>query len=155
MKQKYQRPFFIIIGIAYFMLFVSVMGAILFLGGCSQGSAINPEDMADVIPDPMNLIKLQSDDIVILDNGHGRYDSWWIKSGVTFEIIIHEPENYTRMYNDSDFTISAGRAYTVGEGKYHLLDFTALNPNVSMYYFQIEVIINGISTTTDYVVDSN
>ncbi len=114
-----------------------------------------PEEIPDIIANPLNFIQLESNDIVILDNGHGRYDSWWIKEGVTFEVIIHETDNYTRFYNDSDFIISSGRAYTVGEGKDHLLDFTALHPPMMMYYFSIEVIINGVSNTVDYVIDSN
>ena len=139
----------------WLLIIVVVIIIIISLQGCAEPEYPVLEIEPDIISYSNNLIKLQSDDIVILDNGMGHYDKWWIKEGVTFEIIIHEPEDWIRMWDDSDFTIIGDRAYTVGEGKDHLLDFAPLNPPVMMYYFQIEIIINSNSVITDYVIDSN
>lgn len=153
MKQKYQRPFYIIIGIAYLALFISVMGAVLLLGGCSE-----PEyavfGNTDVVSYSNNFIQIESDSIVVLDNGMGRFDKWWIPVGTTFELIIHEVDDYVRFYDTQDFATFDDRIYTVGEGKDHATDFTALNPPVDYYYFSIEVVINGTSNTVNYVIDS-
>ena len=113
------------------------------------------EIQPDVISYLNNLIKLQSDDIVVLNNGMGHYDKWLIKEGVTFEILVHESEDWVRFYNMPDFITSSDRIYCIGEDRDMITDFTALNPPYSMYYFTIEVIINGESIITDYVIDSN
>ena len=105
--------------------------------------------------DPNNLIKLQSNDIVVLDNGMGHMDNWMIPSGMTFEIIIHESEDWLRFYGMPGFTTSSDRIYTVGSGGKHTTDFVALHPTVMMYYFSVEVILDGVSVITDYVIDSN
>ena len=129
------------------------MGAVLFLGGCSAEYPIL-EIEPDVISYSNNLIKLVSDDIVILDNGMGHMDKWKIKEGVTFELIVTEPEDYFRFWNTPDFIVSSDRIYCVGEGRDMVTDFNALNPPIDLYYLSMEVIIDGVSNTVDYVIDS-
>ena len=113
------------------------------------------EIVPDIISYSNNLIKLTSQTMVYLDNGIAHSDKWWIKEGITFELIIHEPEDYVRFYNTPDFTLSPDRIYTIGQGKDHVTDFVVLNPTAMLYYFSIEVIINGESVLIDYEIDSN
>jgi len=109
----------------------------------------------DIIADPNNLIPLSSDDIVIFNNGYGHFDNWFLPEGMTFEIKVIEVDDYFRFWNTPDFIVSSDRIYAVGEGKYHYTDFNCLHPPMSMYYFSIEVTIDGVSSTYDCVVDSN
>ena len=128
---------------------------LLIIISCGEPEYPVLEIEPDVISYSNNLIKLTSQTMVILDNGMGQLDHWWIKEGVTFELIIHEVDDYVRFYDTPDFTVSSDRIYTVGEGRDHATDFTALNPPVMLYYFSMEVIINGVSTLIDYCIDSN
>jgi len=122
------------------------------LQGCSNEEPIFEYG---VIGYSNNLIKLESETMVVLDNGMGHFDKWFLSEGITFELIVHEIDDYVRFYDTPDFTVSSDRIYTVGEGRDHVTDFTALNPPVDLYYFSMDVIINGVSNTIDYVIDSN
>ena len=75
------------------------------------------EIVPDIISYSNNLIKLTSQTMVYFDNGIAHSDKWWIAEGVTFELIIHEPEDYVRFYNTPDFITSPDRIYVVGEGR--------------------------------------
>ncbi len=150
---KYKRPFYYFIG-AIELIIILMCATII---GCTMDA--EPENITyngvEIIADPNNYIKLTSDNIVVLNNGFGHADNWIIPEGVTFEVIVHEVDDWIRFYDMPDFITSSDRIYTVGEGRKHTTDFTALHPPVMMYYFTIEVIINGAGNTLDYVVDSN
>jgi len=135
-------------------LFLALTIVIMVIS-CTEPEYPIVEIEPDVISYSSNFIKLQSDNIVVLDSGIGHMDKWKIKEGVTFEIIVHESEDWFRFWNTPDFTVSSDRIYCVGEGRDMVTDFNALYPDVMMYYFSIEVIINGDSNTVDYVIDSN
>jgi len=125
----------------------------LVLTSCAEQQILEFEP--DVISYSDNLIKLNPDSLVVLDNGMGHMDKWKIKEGVTFEIIVHESEDWFRFWNTPDFTVSSDRISCIGEGRNMITDFNALNPDVMMYYFTVEIIINGESNTFDYCIDSN
>ena len=141
----------------YYMLWLLVIVVVVIvlitLSGCAEPE-VAVFGSTDVVSYSTNFIKLESDSIVVLDNGMGRFDKWWIPVGTTFELIVHEVDDYVRFYDTPDFATFDDRIYTVGEGKDHATDFTALNPLVDYYYFSIEVVINGVSNTVEYVIDS-
>ena len=132
-----------------------ILLTIILLGCVPEPEYQVLEIVPDIISYSNNLIKLTSQTMVYLDNSIAHSDKWWIAEGVTFELIIHEPEDYVRFYNTPDFITSLDRIYVVGEGRDHITDFNVLNPPALLYYFSIEVIINGDSTLIDYEIDSN
>ena len=151
---KYKKPFYYIIG-AIELIIILMCATII---GCTM-DAEPPEHTiyvsTEIIPDPNNYIKLQSETMIVFDNGFGHMDNWIIPEGMTFEIIVHEVDDWIRFYAMPDFITSSDRIYTVGTGSKHTTDFVVLHPPVMLYYFSIEVIINGDSTLIDYVIDSN
>lgn len=144
-----KRTFFYMVSL---LIIVVVTIVLITLQGCAEPEYPVLEIEPDIISYSNNLIKLQSDDIVILDNGIGHFDKWKIKEGVTFELIVNEVDDYVRFYDTPDFTVSSDRIYTVGQGRDHVTDFTALNPPNYPYYFSMDVIINGTKNTVDYMI---
>ena len=150
-RPKYKSGFYY--RIALIVLAILLMVLIILVSGCAE-----PEyavfGNTKIVSYSNNLIKLESESIVVLDNGMGHMDKWYIPEGTTFELIVHEVDDYVRFYDTQDFATFDDTIYCVGEGRDHITDFTALNPPVDYYYFSIQVIINGVSNTVDYVIDS-
>lgn len=137
-------------------LVIIVVGTIILISlqGCSEPE-IEVFENSEVVSYSNNLIKLESDNIVVLRNGIGHMDKWWIPEGTTFEITVIEVDDYVRFWDTQDFATFNDTIYCVGEGRDHVTDFTALNPPVDYYYFSMQVTINGVSNIVDYVIDSN
>ena len=149
-RPKYKSGFYY--RIALIMLAILLMVLIILVSGCAEPEYPVLEYEPDVISYSNNFIKLTSESTVVLENGMGHMDKWLIKEGVTFELIVHEPEDWIRFYDTPDFITTSDRIYCIGEGRDHITDFTALHPTTYPYYFTIDVIINGVMNTVDYMV---